>query len=159
MHLVLARFMKVIEGVFSNTWMSPAKHRQQTSSAKNGSKMKHGGYGGMCLPVTPLHSKALKIESDLQCASTEMSPVEHSHMWVLVAFKWYTKEKWGEIDLTGALGVIQVDRSHRRRVLKHLKVTCETSTTDIISGYSTKDERRGDVLSSEPFACARIESW
>jgi len=77
---------------------------------------------------------------------------------VLVAFKWYTKEKCGEIDLTGALGVIQVDRSYRRRVLKHLNVTCETSTTDIISGYSTKDERRGDVLSSEPFACARIES-
>ena len=112
----------------------------------------------MCLPVTPLHSKALKIESDLQCASTEMSPVEHSHKLMLAAFKWYTKEKWGEIDLTGALGVIQVDRSHRRRVLKHLNVTCETSTTDIISGYSAKDERRGDKFTNEPIAFVCIES-
>ena len=48
---------------------------------------------GICLPVTPLHSNASKVVSDLQLASTEMSPANHSR--VQCQWLWGSQQKKG----------------------------------------------------------------
>ena len=45
--------------------------------------------------------------------------------------------------LTGALGVIKVDFSHRRRVLEHLNVTCKASTANIVGKDLFENEAWG----------------
>jgi hypothetical protein len=61
--------------------MSPAKHRQQTSSAKNGSKMKHGGYGGMCLPVFKWNKKERRAQKAYLTGARGVSKADFSHFW------------------------------------------------------------------------------
>jgi hypothetical protein len=80
----------------------------------------------------------------MQFTSTEMSPVEHSHKEMLVAFKWSTRKKERRSILTGALGVIKVDFSHRRRVLEHSNVTCGESTAIIVGKKRLENEAGGD---------------
>ena len=69
-----------------------------------------------------------------------MSPAEHSRK----QNQRTAKEGCGN-DLTGALGVVEVDSGHCWRVLKHLDVTCGTFAEASSADWSAK-EGCGNVL-------------
>jgi hypothetical protein len=64
---------------------------------------------------------------------------------MLVAFKWTSKTMSVKSILTGALCVIKVYFSHRRRVLQHLNVTCKASTANIVGKEGLENEAWGDM--------------
>jgi hypothetical protein len=119
LHLVKPRHICSIDGVFSNTLMSPAEYSRSIVSdwsAKEGCGNDLTGNVDAPVKVSGHEVFAVRQDSNVACGTfAEASSAD-----------WSAKEGCGNVLTSDSLAVDKVDSGHCWRVFKHFDVTCGT---------------------------------